>query len=185
MTGAEYKEAEHPKLNGEVWIDGKRIYSGLTPRIGESGLRIDRLKYNKTAYFVEHEGPHFGFTLITTFLLTSLTTEDLSKGASFTFSGPYLGGTMMRGHSHGGIGPLVRHITHLNFYICIRQEQFYFEFSGKTGELLPWSYNNPIHSYPRSPQEFKVWFYLTKELIPSLKKHEGFINAMAGKLKSC
>lgn len=185
MAGVEYKETEYPKLIGEVWIDGALIYSGLTPRIYDSGLKIERLKYNKISYSVEHDGPHFIFPLITSYLLTGLAVEDLLRGANFSFSGPYLGGTLMRSHTHGGIGPLVRHITHLNFEVCIRQEEFYFELSGKTGELLPWSYNNPNHNYSRSPQEFKVSFYLSKELVPSLKNHEGFISAMTKKLESC
>lgn len=77
-------------IDGEVSLDGKLCYRGLSPKIGEFGFRLWR-RDERRPEMVRDQGPHINLSLPTPSVFQSVSREAFLSAVSYRFSGPYLG----------------------------------------------------------------------------------------------
>jgi hypothetical protein len=77
-------------IDGDVTLDGKLCYQGLSPKIGVFGFRLWRYEEKKPEMVCAY-GPHFNLSLPTPSVFQNVPREAFLASISYRFSGPYLG----------------------------------------------------------------------------------------------
>jgi len=171
------------EIDGEVWINGEIVYSSLTPRFPnlDHGLYLERLQRSNSGSIISDEGPHFHFKMPTARMIMSVPHEKLLSGAKYSLTGPDLGAvSMLSGYPAADLGSFVRTIVKMNFEIGINSENFLFNISGKTTDILPWSINDPRQNQKlyANPIEFNIWFHVPEDALSMLRDPDVFTNSM-------
>jgi len=159
-------------LDGEVWINGKLCYSRVAPKITESHVQIWRLEEGRlpNRHTITTIGPHIVINSIGESLLVNVPRDDLISGASYSFSGPYLGHiAMLNGYPSVDHGTQMRAIRSLNFEIKIQGDAFHIELSGATGKLIP-STCGIYEVQDDRILEFKIWFDIPRHSLSLITK---------------